>query len=146
MSELLSSKEIAEMATKIVSAYVSHNSVPPNEVPEVIRLVANDLRKLEAEQTETPAQPPAVPIRSSVGKDYVTCLICGKRQKTLKRHLAAAHGVTSQEYREMFGLKASHPLVAPNYSKRRSQVARDIGLGQPRKPSRGKSKSRTKAA
>lgn len=140
MSERLNNKDIAEMATKIVSAYVSHNSVPPSEVPEVIRSVAADLRRLDSEQAEAPAQQPAVSIRSSVGKDYVTCLICGKKQKTLKRHLAAAHGVTPQDYREMFGLKANHPLVAPNYSKRRSQVARDIGLGRPARSSGGKSK------
>lgn len=136
MGERLDNKEIAEMATKIVSAYVSHNTISPGEVPEVIRSVANDLRRLDAEEAEAPAQQPAVPVRSSVGKDYVTCLVCGKKQKTLKRHLSAAHGLSPQEYRDMFGLKANHPLVAPNYSRRRSQVARDIGLGRPSKGSR----------
>ena len=126
---------LAEMTAEIVSAFVSHNQIRPLEVGQLVGLVAGGLANLGAEQAKpTPAAPePIVPIRRSVGKDQITCLICGQKQKLLKRHLATAHGLTPDQYRERFGLKSDYPMVAPSYAKARSEMALRIGLGRPKK-------------
>jgi predicted transcriptional regulator len=79
---------------------------------------------------------PAVPVRRSIRPDHLACLVCGKPQKTLKRHLGAAHGLTPAEYRERFDLKADYPMIAPNYAQQRSELARQIGLGRPKRSAR----------
>ncbi len=76
------------------------------------------------------APTPAVAIEASVGEDRITCLCCGARFQTLKRHLKAAHGLTEAEYRAMFGLGDDYPMVAPSYSRRRSQVAVEHSFGK----------------
>jgi predicted transcriptional regulator len=125
-------QSIAEMTTRIVSAYVSHNHIEPDQVPQVIQAVARDLKNLQAgEIDQTPGDvQPAVSPRKSIGKDYLVCLMCGRKQKALKRHLAKAHNMTPEQYRETFGLRPDYPMVAPNTSKRRSEIARSIGLGR----------------
>src|SRR5690606_34137032 len=75
---------------------------------------------------------PAVPIRKSIAKDYLVCLVCGRKQKTLKRHLLTAHGLTAAEYRDRYGLSSDYPMVAPNYSTARSEMAKRLGLGRRR--------------
>ncbi|MEM7021733.1 MAG: MucR family transcriptional regulator [Pseudomonadota bacterium] len=144
VTEALERSKLAEMTAEIVSAYVSHNPVLPAELPELIGSVAGRLVTLgsEQEQAEAAKPEPVVSIRRSVNRDYLICLICGKRQKLLKRHLAAAHGLTPTEYREMFGLKRDYPMVAPSYVEMRAEIARRVGLGRPRKSA----PSRTKAA
>ena len=72
---------------------------------------------------------PAVPIKGSVGRDAIACLICGRRQKMLKRHILIAHGLNPAEYRQTFGLRSDYPMTAPSYAKKRSQLARQFGLG-----------------
>jgi predicted transcriptional regulator len=123
---------ISEMTTRIVSAYVSHNRVEPDQVSQLIQSVAQDLKSLETGQQETSeaTTQPAVNPRKSVGKDHLVCLVCGRKQKALKRHLSKAHGLTPEGYREMFGLRADYPMVAPSTSRRRSEIARSIGLGR----------------
>jgi predicted transcriptional regulator len=88
-------------------------------------------------QTPAPKKPvPAVSVRRSIGIDHLVCLACGKKQRMLKRHLARAHGLTPNAYREMFGLKPDYPMVAPAYAEARRELALKIGLGRPSKPTK----------
>jgi len=132
MTDEKDTQSIAEMTTRIVSAYVSHNSVEPDQVPQVIQSVARDLKALQSGELDaaSPEAQPAVSPRKSIGKDHLVCLACGRKQKALKRHLAKAHGLTPEQYRETYGLRPDYPMVAPNTSKRRSEIARSIGLGR----------------
>lgn len=122
---------LIRLVAEIVSAYVSNNVVRTSELPEVIRTVAASLRVNGGTPAETKPEP-AVPIRRSVAQDYVICLVCGKKQKTLKRHLATAHGLSPADYREQFGLSPDYPMVAPAYANIRSEMAKKIGLGRKR--------------
>ena len=132
MSEDKDHQSLTEMTTRIVSAYVSHNRVEPDQVPQVIQAVSRDLKALQNGETEeqSTAVQPAINPRRSIGRDHLVCLVCGRKQKALKRHLAKAHNLTPEQYREMFGLRPDYPMVAPNTSKRRSEIARSIGLGR----------------
>jgi predicted transcriptional regulator len=139
VNEPLNTPSLAEMTAEIVSAYVSHNAVSTSEISNLIGLVGSRLATLGTEEAETAVATkpePAVPVRRSVGKDQITCLICAKKQKLLKRHLATAHGLTPDQYREMFGLKSDYPMVAPSYAASRSELALRIGLGRPKKKAR----------
>jgi predicted transcriptional regulator len=143
VSEPLNTPSLAEMTAEIVSAYVSHNAVSTSEISSLIGLVGSRLATLGTEQAETAVATkpePAVPVRRSVGKDQITCLMCGKKQKLLKRHLATAHGLTPDQYRELFGLKSDYPMVAPSYAASRSELALRIGLGRPKKKPRAPGK------
>ena len=122
---------IAEMTTRIVTSYLAHNSVSAGDLPQVISSVADGLRAAEG-LGERPEQPvtPAVPVQKSVSRNYVTCLLCGEKHKMLKRHLTTTHRMTPREYRETFKLRNDYPLVAPEYAKRRSLLAREYGLGR----------------
>jgi predicted transcriptional regulator len=135
VSEQLEHSTLAEMTAEIVSAYVSHHQILPAEVASLIGSVAGKLASLGTEQAEpAPAKPqPAVAVRRSVGRDHIACLMCGKKQKLLKRHLAAAHGLSPTGYRELFGLKSDYPMTAPSYVEMRSDIARRTGLGRPKK-------------
>jgi predicted transcriptional regulator len=134
VTEQIDHSKLAEMTAEIVSAYVSHNRVPLSDVSVVIKSVATRLGSLgEAEEQAANAKPePVVAIRRSVGKDHITCLLCGKRQKLLKRHLATAHDLTPGQYREMFELRPDYPMAAPSYVQQRSEIARRTGLGRPK--------------
>jgi predicted transcriptional regulator len=128
---------IVELATDIVSAYVSHNSVQKSDLPELIRSVAAQLQAMQtpalAPTIEAAPQTPAVAIKRSVGKDYIVCLEDGKKFKSLKRHLRTAYNMTPDQYRSKWSLPADYPMVAPNYAKARSQLAKSMGLGQSRR-------------
>ena len=118
------------LTTKIVSSYVRHHAVAANEVAELITSVHGALGRLGQ-----PVQPqevliPAVSVRRSVHHDYVVCLDCGYRGKTLRRHLSIRHGLTRDDYLKRWGLKSNHPLTAPAYSERRSTMAKALGLGR----------------
>lgn len=114
----------------IVCAYISHNPVPVNELPRAIRSVHATLAGLSigAFESGTP-DAPAIPIHSSVTPDYLVCLEDGARLKTLKRYLRHRHGMTPNEYRAKWNLPASYPMTAPNYAARRSELAKQFGLG-----------------
>jgi predicted transcriptional regulator len=100
-------------------------------VPTLLRSVIDTLGRLRGDIEGVAGGPqPAVPIRDSIGRDYLSCLVCGQRHKLLKRHLASAHGLTPEDYRAMFGLDSNYPMTAPAYSKKRARMARDIGLGR----------------
>lgn len=114
----------------IVCAYISHNPVPANELPNAIRSVHATLSGLTGEGVESgTANAPAVPIRSSITPDYLVCLEDGARLKTLKRYLRNRHGMTPNEYRAKWNLPSSYPMTAPNYAARRSELAKQFGLG-----------------
>lgn len=125
--------ELLSHTAQIVAAHVSHNSVSTNDIPTLIERVYKTLAGLGTEQkslTPIGERPqPAVPIRKSVMPDYIVCLEDGKKLKMLKRHLKTAYNMTPEEYRERWGLPHDYPMVAPNYTKQRSKLAKDIGLG-----------------
>ncbi len=131
-----------EMTTQIVAAYVSHNSVAVSDLPGIIGSVADCFAALGAEDegTSTAKPEPVVPVRRSVGKNHLTCLVCGRKHKMLKRHLATAHEITPSEYREMFTLQFDYPMTAPNHARVRSELAKKIGLGS-RKPTARRKKA-----
>lgn len=123
-----------EMASDIVAAYVSHNHVAPADLPAVIAKVYAALQTLgggeSAPAEEAAPALSAAQIRKSVQPDRLISFIDGKAYKTLKRHLTA-HGLTPATYRERFGLPADYPMVASDYSERRSSLAKAHGLGSP---------------
>jgi len=124
------SADALELTSTIVEAYVSNNTVPVSDLPALIRDVYETLVSLDGPvEPEQEAPQPAVPIKKSVTPDYIICLEDGKKLKMLKRHLKTAYDMTPDEYREKWGLPPTYPMVAPNYAKQRSKLARDIGLG-----------------
>jgi predicted transcriptional regulator len=130
--------EYIELAADIVSAYVSNNSLPPAELPSLIGDIYASLVNITQVVVEEPPEPqkPAVPIKRSVTPDYIICLEDGKQFKSLKRHLRTQYNLTPDEYREKWGLPADYPMVAPNYAKARSDLAKEMGLGQQRRKRR----------
>jgi MucR family transcriptional regulator, transcriptional regulator of exopolysaccharide biosynthesis len=130
-TDLPDDRFLIEMTAQIVAAYLSRNAVPAGDVPQVIAAVRQGLLGigLEGEPERSQRPEPAVPIKTSVGRDAIACLICGRRQKMLKRHILIAHGLTPSEYRQNFGLRSDYPMTAPSYAKKRSQLARQFGLG-----------------
>ena len=121
---------IVTLTADIVSAHVANNNVAVGDVAILVQTVFDSLSRLSAPAQEPEAKKvPAVSVRSSVKPDYLVCLECGKKQKTLRRHLQTAHGLSATQYREDYSLPADYPLVAPEYSKRRGEMARSIGLG-----------------
>lgn len=128
------------LAADIVSAHVSNNAVTADELPALIEAVYGSIAQLGA-PTEVVAEKrePAVSIRASVKADVITCLECGAKLKTLKRHLQVEHGLSAEEYRKRWNLKSDYPIVAPEYAARRKELAKQIGLG--RKVSRKKAQS-----
>ncbi len=121
------------LATKLATSYVGNNKVAPAELPALIGSLHEALAKLEGGEE---IREPAVAINKSVKRKEIICLECGKGQKTLKRHLSSGHGLTAEEYRAKWGLARDYPLVAPNYAKQRSEMAKKFGLG--RKPGAGR--------
>ena len=131
MSELLERGKLLKLTSEIVATYVSSHQVAPTELEVIIGLVAGSLAEVGDRPEPAPARPnPAVPVSRSLGRDHLICLVCGKKQKTLKRHLAVRHQLTPDEYRERFGLHSEYPMVAPSYAAQRSELARRTGLGR----------------
>ena len=122
--------QLLTLATEIVSAHVRHNAVVPDQLPALIQQVFNALATVEQKVVEPPKSDPVVPIKQSVRADHLACLDCGKHFSMLKRHLINEHKLTPDQYRQRWGLPASYPLVAPNYAKVRSALAKKIGLGR----------------
>ena len=130
-----SNSNFIELAADIVSAYVANNSVAATDLPGLIGDVHGALLRVSSGVQEAPAEAPkpAVPIKKSVTADYIICLEDGKKFKSLKRHLRTQYGMTPEQYREKWGLPADYPMVAPNYAAARSQLAKQMGLGQQRR-------------
>jgi predicted transcriptional regulator len=127
---------ITHLTADIVSAYVSNNAVPAAQLPALIASVDASVRGLGGAAAAKPAASlvPAVNPKRSIFPDFIICLEDGKKFKSLKRHLATDHGLTPEAYREKWGLPADYPMVAPNYSKTRSALAKASGLGRVGKP------------
>lgn len=125
---------VLELTSDVVAAYVGNNSVAINELPLLINEVYDALSKAGKSKFGGAVSntKPAVPIKKSMTDDYIICLEDGKQFKSLKRHLRSHYDMSPEEYREKWGLPVDYPMVAPNYAKARSQLARDMGLG--RKP------------
>src|ERR1700731_1598708 len=116
----------------IVSSYIRHHTVSPEQLSDLIPTVHHTLGQLGQPVQAEEVLVPAVSVRRSVHQDYVVCLDCGYRGKTLRRHISARHGLNREEYLKRWGLRSDHPLTAPAYSERRSTLTRALGLG--RKP------------
>ena len=124
-----------ELTANIVSAYVSNNPVSSADIPALISQVHSALKRVLGGTAEVPAEPlkPAVPIKRSINSDYLVCLEDGLKFKSLKRHLRTRYGMTPDQYREKWSLPPDYPMVAPNYAAARSQLAKQMGLGQQRR-------------
>ena len=131
--------EIIEMTADIVSAFVSNNSVPATELPMLIQSVHRALSgvSITAEPVESAPREPAVPLKKSVNPDFIVCLEDGRKFKSLKRHLRTKYNMSPEEYRAKWGLPKDYPMVAPNYAKARSDLAKQMGLGQGGRAARG---------
>ena len=116
------------LVSKIASAYVSNNHLPPSELHHLITTVHEALQNPDQAALSPPE--PAVPIKKSVTPDYVICLEDGIKLKMLKRHLRTTYDMSPDEYRKKWGLPLDYPMVAPEYAARRSELAKNIGLGR----------------
>lgn len=123
---------LLRMTAEITAAYVSKNSLPTTEIPDVIKAVHDSLTALQGEAADRQRPEPAVPINRSITPDYIICLEDAKKLKMLKRHLRTAYGMTPEDYRQRWGLPPDYPMVAPNYAEKRSYYARKFGLGSSR--------------
>lgn len=129
------------LTSDIVAAHVSNNSVAVDELPTLISNVHGALATLGSGGAQEEVLPdPAVSIRSSVKKDHIVCLDCGKKMKMLKRHLMTEHGMTVDDYRSRWNLGADYPMVAPDYADTRRDLAKKIGLGRKPGQKRGRRK------
>src|SRR5437868_12710156 len=116
--------------TKIVGSYLRHHNVGASQLPDLITSVHRSLSELGLPDPVEEVLTPAVSVRQSVRHDYVVCLECGYRGKTLRRHINARHGWSRDEYLRRWGLQPGHPLTAPAYTERRSTLAKQLGLGR----------------
>lgn len=125
-------EDLVTLTADIVSAHVANNNVAVGDLPNLIQSVHGALAALgqPATEPEPERKKALVSARASIKPDFLVCMECGARQKTLKRHLAVAHGMTPDQYRADHGLPASYPMTAPNYSEQRRALAKTIGLGR----------------
>lgn len=137
MAEAAKQSDVLSLTTEIVAAHVSNNTVTLTDLPGLIQQVYQTLASVGEVPVVAPRPQPAVSIKKSVTPDYITCLEDGKKLKMLKRHLNTAFNMTPDQYRDRWGLPADYPMVAPNYAKQRSQLARALGLGTKAKRRRG---------
>jgi predicted transcriptional regulator len=129
MPETLGATEILGLTTNIVVSYLSRNHLEADALPTLLRAVWGTLTTLEAGDDKGLAPAPAVPPNKSVFPDYIICLEDGKKLTMLKRHLMTTYSLTPEQYRAKWSLPANYPLVAPNYAKKRSDLAKQSGLG-----------------
>ena len=131
MSDNIEHEEILVLTAEVVSAYLSNNQTTVDEIPHIMKKVYRSLSTVQQDAEAYADRPhPAVPIKRSITDDHIICLEDGKKLKMLKRHLKTAYNMSPEEYRERWGLPMDYPMVAPNYAKRRSALAKEIGLGK----------------
>jgi predicted transcriptional regulator len=135
MAENTSMGNYIELTADIVSAYVSNNSVAAADMPALINHVHQALVRVGGGHHELPVEPlkPAIAVKRSITPDHIVCLEDGKKFKSLKRHLRTQYNMTPEQYREKWALPPDYPMVAPNYAAARSQLAKQMGLGQQRR-------------
>ncbi len=130
MTESANAGDILALTTEIVAAHVSNNTVSVADLPHLINQVYQSLSTIGSGTVPVAERPqPAVSVKKSITPDYIICLEDGKKLKMLKRHLKTAYNMTPEDYRERWSLAADYPMVAPNYAKQRSRLAKEIGLG-----------------
>lgn len=131
-------EDLLGLTSEIVAAHVSNNTVALSDLPGLIEQVYRTLATIGGAEAGGADRPtPAVPVKKSITPDYIVCLEDGKKLKMLKRHLKTAYNMTPEEYRERWGLSPDYPMVAPNYAKQRSRLAKQIGLGTRSRRGRG---------
>ncbi|SDL95941.1 Predicted transcriptional regulator [Maricaulis salignorans] len=131
---LVDQEELLRMTTDVVASYLSHNSMPADNVPELIRSVHTAMKEVSGvELKQETKSKPAVPVAKSISDDYIVCLEDGKKLKMLKRYLRSQYNMSPDDYRRKWNLPSDYPMVAPAYSRKRSQFAKDIGLGRGKK-------------
>ncbi len=135
MADNTDSNELLALTTEIVCSHVANNTVNVNDLAQLIQQVYATLANIGKAQSASVERPqPAVPIKRSITPDFIVCLEDGRKLKMLKRHIKTAYNMTPEEYRERWRLPPDYPMVAPNYAKQRSSLAKKIGLGtKPRK-------------
>ena len=133
MAEINESNDLLVLTADIVASHVANNSVAVQDLSQLIHQVYTALASVGAASVAKERPTPAVPVRRSITPDYIVCLDDGKKLKMLKRHLKTRYNLSPDEYRERWGLPADYPMVAPNYAKQRSDLAKKIGLGTTRR-------------
>ncbi len=135
MTDTPANGRFIELTAEIVSAYVSNNTVAAGDIPGLIHQVHAALSRVSGKSGDGAAEPlkPAVSLKKSITPEHIVCLEDGKKFKSLKRHLRTQYNMTPEQYREKWGLAADYPMVAPNYAAARSQLAKQMGLGQQRR-------------
>jgi predicted transcriptional regulator len=134
MPQDMKAVELLPLVAEVVAANLSNSKTPSSELAPLIQSVYQVLNELRTHGTPAELPEPAVPIKRSVTPDYIVCLEDGSQLKMLKRHLRNEFDMSPDQYRRRWGLPADYPMVAPNYSKKRSQLAKNTGLGtQPRR-------------
>lgn len=137
MSDKPNQSELLGLTTEIVSAHAANNTLTSAELTQLIQDVYSTLAHVGTEKAPAEKPRPAVSPKKSIFPDYIICLEDGKKLKMLKRHLKTSYNMTPDEYRKRWGLAADYPMVAPNYAKHRSALAKQIGLGtKPRQKKR----------
>ena len=130
MNNTEQSNQLLALTTEIVAAHVSNNTVALGDLPQLINQVYNSLANIGVAPVAPATRPqPAISVKKSVQPDYIVCLEDGKKLKMLKRHLKTAYNMSPEAYRERWGLSPDYPMVAPNYARQRSHLAKEIGLG-----------------
>ena len=135
MSDTSSNGNYIELTAEIVSAYVSNNTVPAGEISNLINQVHAALSRVSGKPADGAAEPlkPAISVKKSITPEYIVCLEDGKKFKSLKRHLRTQYNMTPEQYREKWSLSNDYPMVAPNYARARSDLAKRMGLGTARR-------------
>ena len=127
----IDNEELLRMTTDIVASFLTHNSVPAESVPDMIKSIHATIKEISGGESKPEVKAkPAVPVSKSVQDDYIVCLEDGKKLKMLKRYLRSQYDMSPEEYRRKWGLPSDYPMVAPSYSRRRSDFAKEIGLGR----------------
>lgn len=121
--------ELLALTAQVASAHLSRAPASKDDIPAIIETIYNTFKNLGHQNTSRTTRPPAVPVADSITSEFLICLEDGKKLKMLKRYLKTAFGMTPEQYRERWGLSPDYPMVAPGYAEKRSDLAKDIGLG-----------------
>jgi predicted transcriptional regulator len=135
MEDTMLQEDLLGLTANVVAAYVSHNTIVAEKLPDFIASVHAALTASSSQSVANPKKEPvpAVSIKKSVTPEYIICLEDGKKFKSMKRHLRNTYNMSPEEYRDKWGLSHDYPMVAPMYAAARSQLAKKMGLGQRRK-------------